>query len=262
MDIHDHSGFLGGEVLDCVPVLLRSNTADIGNLSMEYHDKLRELAIIELLTFGIASEFYKELNLSGSARKTYLTRCRDEGLDKEVHRVSGRYEPLLDTLAAGDFDLAGAIAELSLSDYRQGYEHEGDYCYAQILHRLVKPTPPADELTALLDRFDSIAEPQLNTRKAILRALAEKDPAAFEQAFGALLDEFKAENGEYQEWDCDKFEEMHEEDADETELLNMLDDAKQQVFIEGLALLRLAEKSGLETKTDYPYCPAIVRAKD
>ena len=35
--------------------------------------------------------------------------------------------------------------------------------------------------------------------------------------------------------------------------------AQRQVFVEGLAILRLAERRGLTTQAEYQYCPSLAR---
>ena len=216
----------------------------LGKLSLELSDKLRALAIITLLVKGESDFFYHNLIRSGMARETYLQRLKDEGIEDDHHQASGRYEPLLDAIASGDLALAHRIVDLSPTEWRKGHEYEDDYCYAQILHRFIQEIPREQEIPSLLEQFEAYLEGQQSARLDICRALIQRDQNAFDEAFVALLDEQESKI-----------------DADKTR--GQMEDpvivAKRQVFIEGLAILRLAEGRRLTTQIEYRYCPSLAR---
>jgi Immunity protein 49 len=217
---------------------------ELGTLSLELSSKLRSLAIMTLLVKADTDRFYHNLIRSGMARETYLQRLKDEAIDNHHHRASGRYEPLLDAIAAGDLELARHIADLSPREWQQGHEYEDDYCYAQILHRLVQEIPPEQELPSLLERFEVYLDGQASARLDVCRALAERDQDAFNEAFRGLLDDQEARIA------TDKAR----GEMEDPEIV-----AQRQVFVEGLAILRLAELRGLMTQQEYRFCPSLAR---
>lgn len=250
-----------------------SSATEQAHESLEATEQLRDLAIIDLLTIGSWPIFRKDLQKSGDAWIVYLTRCQDEGALDDFHRASGVYEPLLCVLAAGDLDRARRIAELSPAEWRAQREHEEDYLYAQILYRLLDSAVSDDgEVAELLRRFQTSLESRPTTRLDVLRALAQRDQAGFDAAFAALLQEEGAQRGPDAPWDHAEFEAEIErtaaavaadgEDAHpnaELDLVEKLEHAHARVFVEGLALLHLAEARGLVTQPEYPYCPTAAR---
>ncbi len=107
---------------------------ETGALSVELPAKLQALGIILLLTNADSDGFYFNLIRGGRARLAYLNRALDLNAAGGHHFASGRYGPLLGAIAAGDFDLARALAAAAPREWREGHEYEDDYCYAQLLH--------------------------------------------------------------------------------------------------------------------------------
>jgi hypothetical protein len=216
----------------------------LGTLSLEVSEKLRTMAIIVLLTKGDSDTFYHDLIRSGVCREVYLRRCQAEGLLEDHHRASGRYEPLLDALAAGDFALAQKIAALSPTDWMSGHEYEDDYCWAQILHAFVLGRPQAGGLPDLIARLDVVLDGAPSSKLVVARALEQGNEEDFDAAFDTLLRER---------------ERRIEADIARGQFEKPKVVAERQVFIEGLALLRLAETKGLHLQPEYLFCPALAR---
>lgn len=215
----------------------------LGKLSLDLSDEFRAMAIMVLLVKADSDRFYHNLMRSGFARKTYLRRLKQEGIDKDHHRASGRYEPMLDVIAARDLELARHIAEFSPTEWQRGHEYEDDYCYAQILHRMIQETPPDRQILQFLEQFEAYLGGESSVRISVCRALAELDQGAFDEAFDALLDEREAKI-------------MAEKERGTEDPLVM---PNQVVFVEGLAILQLAKTRGLVTQSDYRYCPSLAR---
>jgi hypothetical protein len=249
-----------------------SSAKELALESLKATEQLRDLAIIHLLTTGSWPIFQQELQQSGDAWIMYLTRCQEEGALDDFHRASGVYEPLLSVVAAGDLDRARRIAELSPAKWRKQREHEEDYLYAQLLYRLLDSAVSENEVAELLQRYQTSLEGRPATRLEVLRALAQRHQAGFDAAFAALLQEERARLGPDVPWDHAEFEAEIErtaaaiaadgEDAHsnaEVDLVEKLEDAHARVFVEGLALLHLAQARGLVTQPEYPFCPAAAR---
>lgn len=218
----------------------------LGRLSREVSDKFRALAIMQLLTQKNTDLFLHNLMRSGRARKTYLERMKAAGVEDDYDQASGRLPPLWAAIAANDLVLARSITELAPQSYRAGgYEYEDDYCYAQLLRLLLaEHEVPTQEFAALFERFERLLnEGETNARLAVCRALHLRQQTAFDQAFDDLLQDF--------EQSINKKHGQHVTDC-------VI--ADRQICIEALAILRVAQRQGLDTATEYRYCPTSTRA--
>jgi hypothetical protein len=216
----------------------------LGKLVEEMGEKLRALGIVLLLTNADSDAFYYNLIRSGRARRAYLQRIHDDGAMDDHHFASGRYQPFLDAVAANEKELAEEIVRLSPSDWRQSAEYEDDFCYAQLLHRLLEASSGADEVEALFEKFEAHLDGEDDARLNICRALATSDQEDFDDAFQALIEAREVQIAEDQE--RGKLEEPKTV-------------AQRHVFVEGLAILRLAESRGISTTREYPLCPSLAR---
>lgn len=214
---------------------------EVGNLSLEISAKFRALAIMALLVKGDHNLFCHNLVRSGLARRSYLQRVRDEERLEDHHFTSGRYGALVDVLAAGEFGLARQLGDLAPSEWRQDREYEDDYCYARIL-RLLLDTPAPRVLPSLFTQFEIYADGAANPRLEVTRSLYEGDRAGFEAAFADLLRDRELQIAA-------------DEERGQLETPEVI--AERQVFVEGLALLRLGALLGIETEGEYRYCPSI-----
>ncbi len=217
---------------------------ELGRLSLEVSEKLRALAIIVLLTQGEPDYYFHNLIRSGKARETYLTKVHQLGRFEDHDYCSGRYEAFVDSVASGDLVLARSISSLSPSTFRLHHEYEDDYAYAQILHRFVQQAPSDEEIDQLLARWKAYAEDKAGARFLVCRALNDRNQSDFDDAFATLLLErdMKIEANKAR----GQLEEPHIV-------------AQRRVFVEGLALIRLAERRGLATESEYRYCPSLAR---
>ncbi|HEY1755872.1 MAG TPA: Imm49 family immunity protein [Bryobacteraceae bacterium] len=214
----------------------------MGELASDVCRNLRTLAISILSVHGKVDGFYHNLIRSGRVRERYLTRCVGEGHLEDHHRSSGWYSAFIDTLAAGEFDLARKIADLSPGDFRPGHEYEDDYCYVQLIHGLIGAEKrPAQDL---LGEFEAYVEDEANARLDVVRSLLEKSQANFDESFAGLLQDHQRQIDA--EIEAGRFEDVHV-------------NADRRIFIEGLAILRLAEKVGLQTQEEYLFCPSVAR---
>jgi hypothetical protein len=217
---------------------------ELGRVSVELCGKLRALAIVALLTKGDSDKFLHNLIRSGRVRETFLTRLKKANLQTDHHLASGRVDALLDAVASGDLELARRIAWLSPRTWEPQREYEDDYCYAQIMHRLVHGVQAATVYQPFVDRFEAALAGQPSARLAVAQALIARAQADFDVAFEALLDERKS---------------VIKSNLDRAQLEEPQVVAERRVFVEGLAILRLADTLGLATQADYLYCPSLAR---
>src|SRR4051812_36357641 len=95
---------------------------ELGRISVELGGKLRALAIIGLLVKGDSDKFLHNLIRSGRVRESFLARLNQAGRKNDHHLASGRVDGLLDSVAAGDEELAERIAWLSPRSFEASRE--------------------------------------------------------------------------------------------------------------------------------------------
>ncbi len=218
--------------------------AELGRLSLDLSRKLRALACMGLLVAGDSDSFHHNLIRSALARVRYLERMAGSGHTEDHHFCSGRYEPLLDAIAAGDLATARRVVQLAPVEFRAGHEYDEDYSYAQLISRWIADPPREDDVPALLGRFATATEGRPDARLEVCRALAARDQSAFDAAFAQLLEAREAEIAAAKA----------RGQLEEPQVV-----ALRRIFVEGLAILRLAERRGLRTEREYRYCPSSSR---
>jgi hypothetical protein len=212
--------------------------AEAGRFYEEAAEALRAHAVLRLLVDADGAGFSSDLVMSGHARRGYLRRCtRYQHAD--YHIALSRSGSMLDAVAGDDVALAAEIFRMSPGTFRRGEEYEDDFCWQRFLGLLVSGAPPA-ELDAALTALDAAAEGS-GARLAVARALRGRDPEAFEEAFRDLLAERQAQN----EADAGR--------ADE----EVAAAAGTQIFIEGIAVLKIARLLGISIAGEYAMCPTL-----
>jgi hypothetical protein len=217
---------------------------DWGELSLEIGHKLRSLAIMAVVSKGDQSLFAQNLTRSGRVRLTYLQRLRLEGVNYDHHSASARIDGLMDAIAASDLELSRQIISASRSSWLEGAEYEDDFCHAQLIHQLVSQEKDEAAVTALIEQFEKVLDGQPGARLDVCRALLNRDQSAFDDAFERLIQERETKIAA----DKARFQ------LEEPEVMS-----QRLIFVEGLAVLRLATLHGLKTESDYLFCPSIAR---
>ncbi|ATB26800.1 Imm49 family immunity protein [Melittangium boletus] len=203
----------------------------------------RIAAISVLLAEADVPAFRHDLRLSAMARREMLS----SSLDTEApswFRCAGRVEPLFDALSAGDVGLARDIARHSPRHWVADEEFEDDFRYADFLHEhlLAETKHPSPGEERAIAAFQQCSGDSGSPRLAVCAALFNRDQDAFDAALEDLLVERAAEFR-------NAGPALHPE--------RFL--TESHVFIEGLALLRLAEDRGLHTQPEYRMMPGLAR---
>ncbi|MEY4766821.1 MAG: hypothetical protein RI907_3494 [Pseudomonadota bacterium] len=206
------------------------------------------LGICNLLIYADVDRFYENLVRAGHTRRHFLLLCRQQGLTDHPHLAISRWDAFLAVVAAGDFPLARDLAVGSTDQWVKTGEYEDDFCYRLFLHDLIAPPDAVRQarLPATLQRWGQWLGGQACPRLAVCEALLARDAAAFTQAFDDRLAQRQAEVQK------------------QAKMVMAADDTFEpmaRVFIEGLALLRIASRLGLPTRVDYPLCPAVARGR-
>jgi len=218
---------------------------ELAMLSEDVSAKLRVLAVTALLVEANSNRFCHHLIRSALIRINFLEHCLAESKLQNFRRASSRNEPLFDAMAAGDFERAQKIASLSPKEWLSNAEYEDDYAYTQVIHRLIiQDSNSSSEIQMLMDQFERTLEGNPTPRFTLCHALRQRDQEAFDEAFEDLLTE--RDNKIAAEEERGRME--------EPESL-----ADQRVFVEGLGVLRLADRLGFVTQPEYRYCPAVAR---
>jgi len=191
-----------------------------------------------LLMDGDARAFSRSLQVSGRAFAHFLPQIPAE------QRITSRAAPFLDALACGDGDGAAAIARGLTAPWARDAEYEEDFLFFRFLFALLGGPAGEEGAPALLATYEKVIEGADDARLDAAWALLKRDSDGFEQALGRLI----ARHRSY-------YSRMAAEAAlPETDLLS-----EGKIFVEGLALVRLAENRGLMLSDHYPLIPSLVR---
>jgi hypothetical protein len=215
-----------------------STLAEAGRFYEEAAQALRGHAILRLLIDADADGFANDLIMSGQSRRGWLRRCARQKYEDHFLALS-RSGSLLDCIAADALGLAGEILQLSPSSFRKNDEYEDDFWYQRLLGQLAVGAPAAERQKSL-DALARAADP-VSARLAIARALSTPDAVAFPDAFAALLRERETENQE-------------DEGLAQEDVARALE---TKVFVEGVAVLKLARRARIPTEDEYPMCPEL-----
>jgi hypothetical protein len=189
--------------------------------------------------------YQKHLAFSGYGLRYLLQRCQTEGTVDLCHLAISRTEAFFNVLAVGHTALAADIVARSPREWTPDGEYEDDYSYMAFLHHFALEPDQIDRsaLEALLKRFERSLEGAPSPRLAICRAFLERNEPAFDAAFDALLmahESWSSSNTKYRSFDP---------------VVLM----RSRLFMEGVALLLLAERLGFHTQAEYRFCPSIAR---
>lgn len=217
-------------------------TDDVAGMMCESAgESLRAAAISELLINGDADRFYHGLMNSARVSRYYLTRSQRAG-HSDFRCAASRTDGLLDALAAADFKTATEIAALSPDLWMKDDEYEDEFLFASFIHQSLGTTPDVSNVDELFRRMNEAGGS--SAKRELCSALHEARQELFDSAFEVLLEERVASIAR----DRELFEST------------IVLETSARVYIEGLAVLRLAERAGLKTQREYLFCPEIARS--
>lgn len=205
---------------------------------------LRTEACCHVLVDGDQDSFFHTLRKSADVRRYYLHRVAAADSTGDPLFALSNGPAFFDALAARDFDTADEIAAASSQDWQKDSEYEDDFCFYKFFHLLVAPGHNDPTLKQILARFEAAVEGEQSARLQVCGALLSGDQQAFESSIDALLEERAAEL-------------EFEEERFFTD--RIVFDVKRHIYVEGLAILNVADRLGLETREEYRYCPQLCR---
>jgi hypothetical protein len=221
---------------DVLPRALAGQLSFRGMLA--FCGNFRIAGIATLFLTGLPEGLHRRLHRSGRAFLHYLQQVPEDAL-----RTSQAL-PFFDALGAGDFDGAAGIARRSRRTWAQDVEYEEDFLFVEFLmqHFFLDAGPAQGE--ALLERYEKALQGAEDIRLELCRALLHSQEENFNQSLERFLSERR-----------DRLEELSEGRTVADELL-----ATEWSFsVEGLALVRLAERKSIPTEVEYLHVPSIAR---
>jgi hypothetical protein len=228
----EKSSGLSIEPLLPAAIVGRASAAQIASLCR----LLRRIAVANLLLTGLPDDFFAFLDMSAQAWLHHLRAAPAE------RRITSLAPGFFDALACGDLTAARAIADVSPPACDPTREHPDDFLFARTLMALLSP-PGAAAPGDLLARLEAAAEDD-DPRVAVCRALVARDATALAEALDAWILERRLETEELVET-----ERLHPDDAPTT----------AKVWVELLAVLRLARLAGVATGEHVPLAPSVAR---
>lgn len=210
-----------------------------GAASLMYH----RLALCVLLAEARADRFQVHLCKSAQAR-LHLIRLVAGG--RSVHpstTCAGANFSFVDAVVAGQLELAADVARLTTDTHEPTCEYEDDFLLHRFLQRCFLQLHAGEpyDLPALFARWDRVLEGEHTPYFNVCQALFERNASGFD---AALREVIEARALSFRKKD------VHSEEARRTD---------GAVFMNGLALVRMAEMSGLPTHREYPNIPALAR---
>jgi len=221
----------------------QASANEIGPLCEELSVFYRTAAIGALLLEVDSDRFYHMLMRSGFTRVFFLRQTASIHEGQLRYRKTTRSNGFVDSVAAGRFDVATNIGMLSPSHRIERYEYEDDYYYVLFLHELIRGVK-AESLLAVLAAFKTAATDDTNAKYDVCSALLNRDKECFDAGFSRMLEERTKEI------------EFHKRSSNRNEAEFA---SAQHVYVEGLAILRVALWRNIPVQEEYIYCPKEAR---
>jgi hypothetical protein len=243
---------LGADLADHLNLFIdaaqqRPTFAARGNIFEELSRHYRALGICVAVAEGDSDGFFHWLIQSALARRYYLQGIGGEGGGEARYRRTSFVDPVLDAVAARQWDLGREITELSSDTWLPGEEYEDDFLYGLFVKKVLAGTEA--ELPAVLQDWDRALEGGQDLRRDMSAAYAARDASAFCLALRVLLDATEV-----------KAKLVANRKTDSTLADDFPFHPNRWVSVEGLAWLALAQRVGLSTPGEFPACPGSLVA--
>lgn len=224
-------------------------TKDVERLGEQAEDlcvHYRAYAICLFAAQANVDLFFHWLLHSPILRRHFLRMARAQGVTASDHLRATFLDPVLDAIAARQWKLAADIGAGTSPEWMRDAEYEDDYCYADLIRRLVEPR--TDGVEQLMARWRASLEGGNDLRLDVAEALLAGDGEVFLARLRALLKHVDA-----------KAQQM----VNPGTLSPLADELpffpNRWISVEGLALLALAERRGIAIDEDIEGCPRLLR---
>jgi hypothetical protein len=219
---------------------------DVSHCAIEMSQRV--LAICALLGQADVNLFIERLDRSGTARLRLL-RLAHSGIRCEPRlATASRSLGFFAALASGNLALATDLARMLPLAHDPAWEYEDDFLFVEFLKQSVlglsSGVPRPAGVVPVLRRWEDVLEGRPSSRHAVCVAIAAQDPDAFAPAFAAFLDGRAEEMDEY---------------SKAVNFDPQVYAAEGNVYIEGLAMIEIAARSGLPLENEYRMLPSAAR---
>lgn len=234
--------------------IIRSNAEyDIGNVlpfilrgkvKQKFMDLLcrsfRRSGICSLFIDGSPHALLQNLQKSGAAFLHCIM------TDPGIVSVLSKAYPFFDSISCNDFTTAHGIARTLKCPFNKDEEYEDDFIFVSFLMQKFFLDSSPSCLEETMKRFEVALDGIESARFDICTAFMNKDDKLFSKSLKTLIKEHaeRYNEGRKQEY---MLEEEWATDG--------------QLFIEGLALIRLAEHMRMSVEGNYALIPSLVRAE-
>lgn len=198
----------------------------------------RQRGVASLLLEGTPERYHTNSMQSAAAFLYELRRASEDS------KVTSFARPLFDAVSSGYWDCAIEIARDSRASWNPDHEYEDDFQYVRFWMLYGLLDAPSHEIEAVLTRYEQVLEGAPDTRLDICRALFEHDETAFDASLRQFLQNRRAE-----------VDDMVRRSVMLGETAAWL----QHFSLEGVALLKLAERHGMTAVATYLHCPDILK---
>ncbi|MFE8605117.1 hypothetical protein [Archangium violaceum] len=205
----------------------------------------RVLGVCVLLQDANVEGFAAHLAKAGQARLSLLEHASRAQLPRAPEDIlASDNVGFSDALAAGDLKLARAIALLSPQLHATGLEYEEDFLFSRFLHLWTGEPRNEKDVRLLMERWEQIVDTGADLRLDVCQSLYTRNADRLADSIQALIEERKHELHAYR-----KQLDFDPEVAATT----------GKIYIDGLALLRLAEVEGIPSLPAYELLPTLAR---
>lgn len=207
----------------------------------------RKLAICGLLLEADTDYFFHQLFKSGQAYLSFLSLSRKGPVKDKYYLCTGRAEALWDTVAANDVETAKKIASLSRNAWDNENEYEDEFCYFYFLMRLLTVDENSEsQLDLILERYENALQGVDSYRLDMCQALLKRNGKKFHSSLERLIEK--------------RNEEIQQERVSGLPSDPEILETEAHIFIEGIALVRLAKLRGIEVREEYKSIPCLAMA--
>ena len=162
-------------------------------------------------------------------------------LDK-YYLCKSRGVPLFDAMACGELTLARQIGKKSTSTWNEGLEYEDDFHYFDVLGVLLNEPIEYYLLEKKLKVFEASLEGVDSPRFQMCIALGSGDAIAFNKALQGMTTAWS---------------EAIKKRRESESIDPYFDKTEAHIFVEGIALVKLAKYLGMRMTNEYWYVPSI-----
>lgn len=203
----------------------------------------RQYGIASLFAHYNVDEFFSSLRRSAGFFLRFSE--AEQRTATATPRTVGRSEAsaLRDALAIGALDLARQIDQSLPVTPIPEVDDEDAFAWSLALHRLALDAPSDAQVHDQAKRLLARGGDDLALRASLLAAIADRDLAAFEAALALLTESWR----------------LPIEEQRSTNVVDRYHDVTEaNLFLDGLALTRIAATRGLAVSDSYPFIPAAV----